>query len=218
VSTTTENYLKTIFAVAESQGRELVGLGEIAAALGVTPGTVTSMMKTLQEAGFVEYRRREGVLLTEGGRRRALAVVRRHRLIELFLVEIIGLDWSEVHEEAEVLEHAMSDRLLDRIDELLGRPSTDPHGDPIPTAEGRVRDTEGFPLTEAAPPITVQVERVEHDESGFLEYLKESGLTPGARLRVIGRNPVARTIELEIGGIPSTVSFHAAQKITVRSV
>src|SRR5947207_9245964 len=110
-------------------------MGRIAAAMGVVPGTATAMIKTLADSGLVTYEPRGGVRLTRGGEQLALHVVRRHRLVELFLVEHLGLDWSEVHDEAEQLEHAISDKVLARMDAVLGHPSTDPHGDPIPTAD-----------------------------------------------------------------------------------
>src|SRR5438067_4637292 len=115
--------------------------------MGVVPGTVTTMVKALSDSGLVDYEPRAGLRLTRGGEQLALHVLRRHRLVELFLVKILGLDWSEVHEEAEELEHAISDKVLERIDALLGHPRVDPHGDPIPSAKGQVADA---PLTSLA--------------------------------------------------------------------
>src|SRR5947199_7770404 len=148
---TVENYLKQIYleqqaAVAEL-GREdadaedeLVPMGRLATVMGVVPGTATSMIKALADSGLVAYEPRSGVKLTKGGEQLALHVLRRHRLVELFLVKVVGLDWSEVHEEAEELEHAISDKVLERIDQLLGHPSVDPHVDPIPTAKGTMSE------------------------------------------------------------------------------
>ena len=141
-SQTVENYLKTIFlaqAVAPARD-DLVPMGQIAAALGVVPGTATTMVKTLSESGLVHYEPYMGVRLTPAGEKLASLVLRRHRLIELFLVKVLGMSWAEVHDEAERLEHAVSERLIDRIDEMLGRPAVDPHGDPIPIARGHDRD------------------------------------------------------------------------------
>ena len=114
----------------------LVPMGQLAAALGVVPGTATTMVKTLAESGLVKYEPYAGVRLTAAGEKLAALVLRRHRLIELFLVKVMGMSWTEVHDEAEHLEHAVSDRLIDRIDEMLGRPEVDPHGDPIPDPQG----------------------------------------------------------------------------------
>jgi DtxR family transcriptional regulator, Mn-dependent transcriptional regulator len=215
VSSTTENYLKNIFAVSESSDNELVGLGELAQALGVTPGTVTTMMKSLCEAGLVDYRPRAGVRLTEVGRRQALDVVRRHRLIELFLVEVLKLDWADVHDEAEVLEHAISDRLLGRIDEILGFPTSDPHGDPIPDSSGRLPRAVETTLADVEPPASVRIVRVEHEESRFLDFLKSAGLVPGAEIELVERNRAAGTIWIAIDGTPNALSLHVAQKLRV---
>src|SRR5437762_3183899 len=139
-SSTVENYLKAIYQGQSSLPRDerLVSMGHVAAALGVTPGTATTMVKALAESGLVEYEPYSGVRLTASGEKLAGLVLRRHRLVELFLVNVMGMSWAEVHEEAEQLEHVVSERLIERIDQMLGRPTHDPHGDPIPTAEGAV--------------------------------------------------------------------------------
>ena len=140
-SQTVENYLKTIFLAQAGRAApdELVPMGQIASALGVVPGTATTMVKTLSESGLVHYEPYMGVRLTPAGEKLASLVLRRHRLIELFLVKVLGMSWTEVHDEAERLEHAVSEQLIERIDAMLGRPAVDPHGDPIPTAEGHDR-------------------------------------------------------------------------------
>src|ERR671915_1265121 len=137
-SITVENYVKQLYLEQQNTPHELVSMGALAAAMGVVPGTVTTMVKALADSGLVTYEPREGVRLTGGGEQLALHVLRRHRLVELFLVKVLGLDWSEVHEEAEHLEHAISDKVLERIDKFLGHPSVDPHGDPIPTSKGKL--------------------------------------------------------------------------------
>src|SRR6187200_2807556 len=135
-SQTVENYLKTIYLAQVADSDALVPMGQLASALGVVPGTATTMVKTLAESGLVRYEPYMGVRLTRAGEKLATLVLRRHRLIELFLVKVLGMSWAEVHDEAERLEHAVSERLIDRIDEMLGRPQVDPHGDPIPTSDG----------------------------------------------------------------------------------
>jgi DtxR family Mn-dependent transcriptional regulator len=217
VSSTTENYLKAIFAVSESAPNELVSLGEIAQSLDVTPGTVTTMMKSLARAGLVEYQPRAGVSLTPKGRKTALSVVRRHRLLELFLVEVLGLDWSQVHEEAEELEHAISDRLLRRIDEVLGHPERDPHGDPIPASDGTIVAAKDFPLTEAENNGAYIIGRVEGDEPTFLGYLQETGLVPGAAIGKVIRNDVAGTIAVHTAQGETIISVAVARKLHVHS-
>src|SRR4029077_6245066 len=139
-SSTVENYLKAIHHGQSSlpKGQRLVPMGHVATALSVTPGTATTMIKALSESGLAEYEPYSGVRLTAAGEKLAVLVLRRHRLVELFLVQVMGMSWAEVHDEAEHLEHVVSDRLIDRIDEMLGRPTHDPHGDPIPTAEGTI--------------------------------------------------------------------------------
>src|SRR5215510_2647144 len=139
-SSTVENYLKAIH-LGQSElpaGVRLVSMGHVANALGVTPGTATTMVKALAESGLAEYEPYSGVRLTRSGEKLAGRVLRRHRLVELFLVQVMGMSWTEVHEEAEQLEHAVSDRLIERIDDMLGHPSTDPNGDTIPDAESTV--------------------------------------------------------------------------------
>src|SRR5438477_4591329 len=138
-SITVENYLKQLYLEQQNSSEELVPMGKLATQMGVVPGTATSMVKALADSGLVDYEPRSGARLTRGGQQLALHVLRRHRLVELFLVKVLGLDWSEVHAEAEELEHAVSDKVLERIDSLLGHPSVDPHGDPIPPAKGRPR-------------------------------------------------------------------------------
>src|SRR5260221_7187026 len=139
-SSTVENYLKAIYqgqsALASEQ--RLVPMGHVAAGLGVTPGRARTMVKALAESGLAEYEPYSGVRLTKAGEQLAGLVLRRHRLVEAFLVQVMGMSWAEVHDEAEQLEHVVSERLIERIDEMLGRPTHDPHGDPIPSADGEM--------------------------------------------------------------------------------
>ena len=163
-SSTVENYLKAIFlgtaGSREGEARSLLPMGQLASALSVAPGTATAMVKTLSESGLVRYEPYAGVALTPAGERLAALVVRRHRLLELFLVQVLGFGWDEVHDEAEHLEHAVSDRLIDRIDEMLGRPEVDPHGDPIPDAEGSLRREQMQTLLTCPLNTAVTVRRV----------------------------------------------------------
>jgi DtxR family transcriptional regulator, Mn-dependent transcriptional regulator len=147
-SLTVENYVKTVYQLTASAGGRPATTGQLATALGVSPGTVTSMLKTLSESGLATYTPYEGVQLTSAGSSLALRVLRRHRLIELFLARTLELTWDEVHEEAEHMEHAVSDLLVDRIDAFLGYPPVDPHGDPIPRADGSLEARPGQTLSE----------------------------------------------------------------------
>src|ERR1043165_7277337 len=139
-SSTVENYLKAIYQgqTALAVDQRLVPMGQVASSLGVTPGTATTMVKALAESGLAEYEPYTGVRLSDAGERLAGLVLRRHGLVELFLVQVMGMRWDEVHDDAEQLEHVVSERLIERIDEMLGRPTADPHGDPIPNPDGAI--------------------------------------------------------------------------------
>ena len=137
-SSTVENYLKNILIVSLETKSSVVSMGKIAQGLSVTPGTATTMIKNMAADGWISYFPRKGVRLTRKGRKFAMSMLRRHRLLETFLVETLGLDWSEIHVEAEELEHAISEKVLEKLDEFLGRPRTDPHGHPIPTKGGHI--------------------------------------------------------------------------------
>src|SRR5687768_18142037 len=160
-SYTVENYLKALLqAQIGLNTDELVPMGKLAAALGVVPGTATTMVKTLAESGLAKYEPYAGVRLTAAGEKLAAMVLRRHRLIELFLVKVMGMSWTDVHDEAEHLEHAVSERLIQRMDEMLGFPSVDPHGDPIPNADGGVAEPAYVSLLECPLGTPVRVARV----------------------------------------------------------
>lgn len=214
-TSTVEDYLKTIF-LAEGKPGGLVTMGRIAEDLHVAPGTVTAMVKTLAQSGLVDYAPYSGVQLTEAGRRLALHVLRRHRLIELFLVQVLGMSWSEVHGEAEELEHAVSDRLIDRMDEMLGYPAVDPHGDPIPDARGVVAQPKLVALSGCRIGEPVEVRRVRDQGADFLRRLETLGLVPGSTVKLVARDEMADTVTLENGaGRPVQLGIRAAGKILV---
>src|SRR5436190_12568063 len=173
-SSTVENYLKAIYhgQALLTKDVRLVSMGQVAAALNVTPGTATTMVKTLAESGLVEYEPYSGVTLTAAGEKLAALVLRRHRLVELFLVRVMGLRWDEVHDEAELLEHVVSDRLIDRMDEMLGRPEADPHGDPIPDPQGVVKTQEAQSLLTCPLHTPVVVTRVIDQDRAFLRFIE----------------------------------------------
>lgn len=213
---TVEDYLKQILLEQERRGGARVPTGQLAAALAVTPGTVTTMLKSLSGAGHVDYEAYGGAELTRQGRQLALRVLRRHRLIELFLVRVLGLDWSEVHAEAERLEHAVSDRVVERIDELLGRPEVDPHGDPIPTAAGEIGSTQRATLGELEIGGRARVSRIADQDARFLRLVERLGLRPGVRVKVVARDEAADALELELGrGRRAALGLRAAGKIFV---
>ena len=147
-------------------------MGQLASALGIAPGTATTMVKALAESGLVSYEPYNGVRLTSAGEKLAARVLRRHRLIELFLVQVMGMNWDEVHDEAEQMEHMVSDRLIERIDEMLGRPEVDPHGDPIPTADGPRAQHELETLLTCPLSAPVTVARVTDQDAAFLRFIE----------------------------------------------
>jgi DtxR family transcriptional regulator, Mn-dependent transcriptional regulator len=179
-SASVEDYVKAIWEVA---GDGAASTKDVAERLSIAPPSVTNMFVRLQEMGLVEYERYRGASLTGRGRGEALRLIRRHRLIETFLLEHLGYSWREVHEEAERLEHAVSDGFTERLAEFLGHPGHDPHGDPIPTADGSFAPDDSFPLGEAAAGQRVRISKVGDDPS-TLDYLGDHGLVPGRLLRV----------------------------------
>jgi DtxR family Mn-dependent transcriptional regulator len=217
-SITVENYVKQIYLAQQDGGTgELVSMGRLAAAMGVVPGTVTTMIKALADAGLVSYEPRGGARLTSGGERLALHVLRRHRLVELLLVKILGLDWSEVHAEAEELEHAISDKVLARIDALLGHPTVDPHGDPIPTAEGKLPKVRVTTLADCPTGRALRVARVSDQDASFLQFVEKCGLMPGVAVSVESRDPQADAVVVKVKDRrPVTLGGAAASKILVQ--
>lgn len=217
-SSTVENYLKAIYLgesqLAESQ--RLLPMGQLAAALGVAPGTATTMVKTLAEAGLVDYEPYSGVRLRPAGAKLAALVLRRHRLIELFLVNIVGMRWDEVHDEAEQLEHVVSDRLIERMDQLLGHPEVDPHGDPIPTAEGTIVRRHFDTLLTCPLNTLVTVARVTDQDAAFLRFIESHDLKPGQAIAVEARDDVSDSVRLKGKNDQRiTIGMRAASKLLV---
>lgn len=212
-SLTVENYLKAILQLSLDADDRPVATGAIASALSVAPGTVTSMLKTLADSGLATYTPYEGVKLTPAGEALAMRVVRRHRLIELFLVKTLDLSWDEVHDEAENMEHAVSDWLVDRIDERLGYPSVDPHGDPIPTPDGELPSPTDRPLSQCRPGDTLRVTRVADQSPEFLRRLSEAGLEIGVECQVAAERGGAMT--LRCAGESVDLSQEDAAKLMV---
>ena len=217
-SLTVENYVKTIFQISSDQDGKPASTGQIASALGVLPGTVTSMLKTLDAARLATHKPYEGVSLTRAGRMLALRMIRRHRLIELFLLRTLDMTWDEVHDEAEHMEHAVSDLLIDRIDAFLGHPEVDPHGDPIPRGETMTMqaiDAETCSLAAVADGSRFRLARVLDQSSEFLRYLTESGLTLGT-VGEVERNPDgAGLMRIRLGRQSLSLALDAAGKIVV---
>jgi DtxR family Mn-dependent transcriptional regulator len=182
-SSSVGDYLKAVFELAVDSGGAASTKG-VAERLAVSAASVSNMFARLQEMGLVEYERYRGATLTARGRREALRLVRRHRLIEIFLLEHLGYDWQEVHEEAERLEHAVSDSFTERLAELLGHPNHDPHGDPIPSAEGILEVDDSFPLSQAVAGRRLRIVKVNDEDAAMLDYFGDRNLFPGRLLTV----------------------------------
>jgi DtxR family Mn-dependent transcriptional regulator len=200
LSESIENYLKTIYELAPEGGSS--STNDIAARLSVAPASVTGMLKRLatMEPPLVDYHKHHGVQLTEEGRRVSLQIIRRHRLIELFLVKILGYSWDEVHEEAERLEHAVSERFGERLARFLDNPHFDPHGDPIPNSDLQLPEQRTVGLNEVPNGQRVVVRRVSTSNPALLRYLGDLGVQPGARLYVDAQVPFDRTIHIRLEG------------------
>jgi DtxR family Mn-dependent transcriptional regulator len=193
-----EDYLKAIYQLSP-EGRA-ASTSEIAHLLALSPPSVTGMVKRLSENGLLEHIPYRGVQLTDEGRRAALRMVRRHRLIEAYLVEFLGYSWDTVHEEAERLEHAVSDTMVERMATALGNPDVDPHGDPIPSADGFVQELSCTPLTDIPVGQTVEIHRVHESQPERLRYIASLGLKPGVQVTVTDRQPFDDLVTIEVGG------------------
>lgn len=208
-----EDFLKAVYLL--QQEHERVQTSQLADALAITAPSTTEMAKKLARAKLVSHEPYRGIRLTPAGERVALEIVRHHRLIELFLVKTLGYSWDEVHEEAERLEHAMSDRLTERIAEYLGDPHFDPHGDPIPSVEGDVREQVLTPLSEWPLGTPGVVARLLNQAPDLLRYLSEKGLVLGAKVEVVQRDPFEGPVTLRVSGAEQVISPHVAQYVLV---
>jgi DtxR family Mn-dependent transcriptional regulator len=217
-SSTVENYLKAIYhGQSGLVGNErLVPMGHVASALGVAPGTATTMVKALAESGLADYEPYSGVRLTPAGERLAGLVLRRHRLVELFLVQVMGMSWAEVHEEAEQLEHVVSERLIERIDQMLGRPTHDPHGDPIPNPDGAIARRNLDTLLTCPLNTSLRVTRIADQDPAFLRFIERNDLKPGELVEVETRDAAADSVRLRgKNGKTTTIGARAASKLLV---
>jgi DtxR family transcriptional regulator, Mn-dependent transcriptional regulator len=199
VSASVQDYAKAVYALELREGGA-VSTNELAERLGVTPGSVSAMVRKLSDLGLLEHERYRGVRLTDRGREVALEVLRHHRLIELFLAEELGMPWDRVHAEAEVLEHVLSEDLEELISARLGNPTVDPHGDPIPTAALKIDEGQTRSLDELAPGTTGRFVRVSDSNPEMLRYLAEQGVSLGDRLSITGHQPFGGPMFVRIAG------------------
>ena len=210
LSASVEDYLKAIWVLAED---ESVSTNDLAAQIGVTAPSVTGMLNKLAKLDLVTYERYRGARLTAAGRAEALRLLRRHRLIETFLIDYLDYSWDEVHEEAELMEHSMTERFTERLAEKLGQPAFDPHGDPIPTAEGSIPRQAGRPLASLAVGDRLEVNRILSQESEILTYLFDLGVRPGTVLEVQGIEPFGRLFQVTAGADSFALSADLADQI-----
>ena len=210
-----EDYLKAIYKLQQPTGRATTTA--IAEALEVAPASVTGMLKKLAALNLVDYQRHRGVRLTPAGERIALEVIRHHRLIELYLHEALGYSWDEVHDEAEALEHVISETFEERIAELLGHPTVDPHGDPIPTPAGAMPHQPCIPLRELAVGARGEVVRVRSDDPALLRRLEALGLVPQTPVTLLARQPDEGTMDVQVGQVVHTLSYQIAENVFVRT-
>ena len=216
LSFTEENYLKAILKLSGSPDGT-VSTNAIAAQLDTSAASVTDMLKKLSDKELITYQRYKGASLTDDGQRIATTLVRKHRLWEVFLVQSLGMTWDEVHEIAEELEHIQSDRLIDRLDHFLGHPKFDPHGDPIPNAQGKYTLRAQIPLSELKPGQEGVVIGVREDETSFLKHLNEKGLTLGKSIKVITNDDYDNTLSLQVEGHELNLSGKVARNIMIKT-
>jgi DtxR family transcriptional regulator, Mn-dependent transcriptional regulator len=209
-----ENYAKAVYQL-QAGSDEPVGTGAVAARLGVTPASASAMLKRLADDGLVEHAPYRGVRLTADGEQLALEMIRHHRLIELFLAEVLGMPWDRVHEEAEVLEHHISEELEELIAAKLGQPARDPHGDPIPSRELDIEDDRTVALSELDVGTEGVFERVSDRDPEMLRYLDSQGIRPGARIEVTGREPFEGPIRVAVSGSEHALGAPLARRMRV---
>jgi DtxR family transcriptional regulator, Mn-dependent transcriptional regulator len=209
----TQDYLKAIYKLSE-QG-DSVTTNSLARELKVAPASVTNMLKRLSEMRLADYTSYKGVTLSEAGQRAALEIIRHHRLLELYLQESLGYSWDKVHDEAETLEHHISEEFEDRIAALLGNPTHDPHGDPIPAKNGTIPHTSTTRLSSLEPVRTVAVSRVSDFDPEFLRYCASIGMVPGAHVELLAKTPSSQTLTLRVGAHECVVACSAAEHIFV---
>jgi DtxR family Mn-dependent transcriptional regulator len=208
-----EDYLKAIYDLERSG--EAAETNAIAKRLNIAPPSVSGMVRRLAKYGLITHEKYHGARLTAAGRKAALQTIRRHRVIEAYLTEALGYSWDRVHDEAERLEHAASDELIDRMAKAIGEPETDPHGAPIPTREGTLKEKAVMTLASLTAGATARVERVSDESPERLRYLKELGIVPGAPVKLVERAPFDGPITVKVDASKKTISAELATQILV---
>ncbi len=214
-SQSVEDYLKTIYKLEQDSDKG-VSTSRLAEGMGVANASVTNMLKRLSEMGLVHYESYYGTTLTDAGETIALEIIRHHRLLELYLKEMLGYSWDEVHDEAEKLEHHISEQFEDKIAEMLNNPLVDPHGDPIPTKDGKMPAIESLPLSELETNESSIIIRMKNQDPELLRYLEEQGLIPGVKIRIKKKEPFDGPLQLSVENEHSTtIGFSIAEDIFV---
>lgn len=215
-SQSVEDYLKAIYKLqSESEKSSGVSTSQLAKKMDVANASVTNMLKRLAEMGLVNYESYYGTSLTESGKKIALEMIRHHRLLELYLKEMLGYSWDEVHEEAEKLEHHISEQFEDKIAEILNHPTADPHGDPIPTKDGKMPAIRSKKLTTVNERVPFIIKRVKDQAPELLRYLEKQGLIPGVQVEVISREPFNGPLKIKVEDQMTTIGFSIANDIYV---
>lgn len=216
LSQAVEDYLKVIYRI-ELEGNKATTT-KVADALDVSSASATNMVKRLSKMGLVDYESYKGASLTKSGRKIALEIIRHHRLLELYLLEVMGYSWDEVHEEAEKLEHHISEQFEEKIAQLLDDPTHDPHGDPIPTKDGLMPEMKADPLINAETDQEYIVNRVKDQNPDLLRYLEKIGLLPGIKIKIKEKGPFKGPITILIEGSEKVIGNDVAQNILVAEI
>jgi len=211
-----EDYLKAIYEIQKEQRK--VSTNSLSEELNVAPASVTSMIKKLSEKKLITHKRYQGVKLTKAGQMISLEVIRHHRLIELYLAEALGVPWDQVHEEAEKWEHVLSEDLEDRMDAVLGHPTRDPHGSPIPSRDGTITELDSVPLADLRPGQSAVVVEVSDHDPDLLRYVGKMGLYPRTKLKVLSIEPFNGPIKIEVEDSEHVLGSGAAQYVFVTEV
>ncbi len=215
-SQSVEDYLKAIYKLqGEKEDGSGVSTTQLAKKMEVANASVTNMLKRLADMGLVNYESYYGTRLTESGNKIALEMIRHHRLLELYLKEMLGYSWDEVHEEAEKLEHHISEQFEDKIAEMLNHPTVDPHGDPIPTKDGKMPSVRSNKLTKVKEGVPQMIKRVKNQSPDLLRYLEKQGLIPGVKVQIISKEPFDGPIKIQVEEKTTTIGFSIADDIYV---
>jgi DtxR family Mn-dependent transcriptional regulator len=212
-----EDYLKAIYKLEEQSGGPPVSTGDVAQAMEVSSASASNMVKRLDELGFLTYEAYEGATLTDPGRTVALEVIRHHRLLELYLKEVMGFSWDEIHEEAEILEHHISERFESRIEEMLGHPTRDPHGHPIPDRDGTVDEIPTRSLADLTEGAAAVIDHIADEDGDLLDLLEQRGLLPGATVEVMETRPLDGLLVVAVDGDEQLIGQPVAQKVVVEA-